>query len=202
MITSPDAILKLSGLGVWKGQEKSNGVLMIGDHVPRLESSYSRLVITPALAALGLEGVPFGNAVWYDQAKKATEPAVIYAGRPTAGTPVPVLAGVIKNEQGVMTGFPTNDSGARYGSLLLPHMKGTIIKRGYVSYKRVLAANLTTVIEYSAFGWNMCLFATNDAGLPVLAVPASYTNGVPTLTGCTYLGKVINLEKENESALV
>jgi hypothetical protein len=128
MITTPDAILKLSGQGVWRGLDKSNGVLMIGDAVPRVTTSAGRIVLTSALSALGLSGVPFGNGLWYDDNKKAQEPAVVYTGVPTGPGAVPRFAGILKHEQGVQTGFPTNDAGGPYGSLLLPHMKMTLIK--------------------------------------------------------------------------
>jgi hypothetical protein len=207
VISSPEAILKLSGAGAWRGLDKSNGVLMIGDHVPRITTSYSRLAITTALAALGLEGVPFGNAVWYDDANIATDTATIYTGAPTtadsgAATPAPRLAGIIKHEQGLQTGFPTDYSGPTYGNLLLPHMKGTLIKRGYVWYKTGLNAALAAPVAFADITRNMVMFVQTTTGLPVFGVPTGYTNGVPTLANCTYIGKIVQLEVENQGWLV
>jgi hypothetical protein len=229
MITTPDAILKLSGQGVWRGLDKSNGVLMIGDQVPRITTSFQRIVLTPALAALGLDGVPFGNGLWYDDSKKAAEPAVVYAGVPTGPGAIPRFAGILKHEQGVQTGFPMNDAGAPYGTLLQPHMKGTLIKAGFVWYKTGLDSG-GAAIDYSGVTRGMSLFAANDTGLPVFAeglaadgivlpdlsaaasvadLVSALTNlklssggGNPSLADAAFVGRVVHLEPENGGILV
>jgi hypothetical protein len=229
MITTPDAILKLSGQGVWRGLDKSNGVLMIGDHVPRIVTSFQRIVLTADLVALGLDGVPFGNALWYDDNRKATEPAVVYAGIPTNPGAVPRLAGILKHEQGVQTGFPMYDAGTTYGTLLKPHMKGSLIKFGFVWYKTGLDEN-GDPIDYAGITRDMSLFAADDTGLPVFAagtgadgitlpdltsastvanlvsllsgVQLAAAGGNPSLAGATYVGRVVHVEPENEGVLV
>jgi hypothetical protein len=207
MIASPDAILKLTGQGVWRGLDKSNGVLIIGDGVPRLETSYSRLVLSDALEALGLEGVPFGNILWYDDNVKATEPATVYAGIPVAAGAIPVVAGVLKNEQGVQLGFPLNNV-ASDRTVLLPHMKGTIITNAFVSYKTGIDA-AGDPVDYAGITRNMALFAQDATGLPVFAVPTGVnttvfnkTLGKPTLAGCTFIGSIVRIEPENEAVIV
>jgi hypothetical protein len=224
MIATPNAILKITGQGVWRGLDKSNGALMIGDAVPRITTSFSRVVITPALAALGLEGVPFGNAVWYDEYRKADDPATVYAGVPTGANAVPVLAGIIPFEQGVQSGFPTNDTG-QYGNVMLPHMKIRLIKRGFLWYKFGLDED-GYEIDYTGITRKMSLFAQNATGLPIFAegtvgavlpnLSAATTVGdlvtalselslgglEPKLDDATFLGRVIHVEPENEAALV
>ena len=48
----------------------------------------------------------------------------------------------------------------------------------------------------------MCLFARNAGGFPVLAVPTSFSNGIPVLSDCTYIGSIEQVEPENESVLI
>jgi hypothetical protein len=225
MIATPNAILKLAGQSVWRGQDKTNGVLMIGDHVPRITTSFSRLVLSPALTALGLEGVPFGSVVWYDDNQKTADPATVYAGMPTGPGAVPVLAGIIPAEQGVASGFPTNDSGT-HGHVMLPHMKMRLVKCGFLWYKYGLAED-GTEIDYAGITRGMSLFAQNTTGLPIFAegtrgITLPDLSGVssvgdlvtalsqvfvpgsaePELADATFIGRVIHLEPENESALV
>jgi hypothetical protein len=221
--------LKLSGQGVWRGLDKSNGVLMIGDAVPRVTTSFQRIVLTPALVALGLDGVPIGSGLWYDDNRKVQEPAVVHTGFPTASGAIPRFAGILKHEQGVQTGFPMNDAGSPYGTLLQPHMKGTLIKFGFVWYKTGLDEN-GTAIDYTGVTRDMSLFVANDTGLPVFAagtgadgitlpnLSAATTvadlvtalsnlnlaskGGNPELANATYVGRVVHLEPENEGILI
>jgi hypothetical protein len=224
MISTPDAILKLTGQSAWRGLNKSNGVVMIGDHVPRISTSFSRLVITPALAALGLAGVPFGNAVWFNDDRIAADPATVYTGIPVDAGAVPRLAGIIPLEQGVMSGFPTNYD-PTYGYVMLPHMKMRLMKRGFLWYKFGLDENLAP-ISFAQFNRGMSLFAQNSTGLPIFAegAPAALPDlsaaatvadlvtalsgyalkdaGNPVLADATFIGRVIHIEPENESVLV
>jgi hypothetical protein len=224
MISTPDAMLKLTGQGAWRGLDKSNGVVMIGDHVPRISTSFSRLVITPALAALGLPGVPFGNAVWFDDNQIAADPATVYTGFPTAPGAVPRLAGIIPLEQGVMSGFPTHYD-PQYGYLMLPHMKMRLMKNGFIWYKFGMDGNQDPV-AYGQIHRGMSLFAQNATGLPVfaeghgpvlpdvsgastvadlvtaLSLYEIKTPCVPVLDDATYIGRIIHIEPENESVLV
>ena len=200
MIESANAKLSAVGQRVWKGTDKSNGVLMLGDSVPHIETSYSEMALGTDLIGLGLPFIPFGNAVWYDDRDLASgKYAKIYGSKPTLGA---VFAGVIKYEQGVMTGFPMNEVSG-YNNGIMPHMKGTIIKRGFVWYKDCFAgATGTTKRKFEDITRDMCLFARDAGGLPVLAVPTSYSNGVPVLSDCTFVGTIEQLEPENEGVLI
>ena len=58
--TTPDAKLSVTGQKVWRGTDKSNGVLMLGDSVPHIETSYSKMELDSDLTGLGLPFIPFG----------------------------------------------------------------------------------------------------------------------------------------------
>jgi hypothetical protein len=203
MITSPDAKLSVTGQKVWKGTDKSNGVLMMGDSVPHIEISYSEMAVGTGegtLGALGLDYIPFGNAVWYDDGDIATKKyAKIYGSKPDTGAK---FAGIMKYEQGIATGFPmTQVSGYQYG--VKPWMKGTLIKRGFVWYKDCFAeATGTTKRAFADVTRSMCLFARDGSGLPVLAQPTAITDGIPVLSGCTFIGTIEEIEPENEAVLI
>ena len=198
--TTPDAKLSVTGQRVWRGTDKSNGILMLGDSVPHIETSYSKMELDSDLETLGLPFVPFGNAVWYDDNDIANKQyATIHGSKPSDGGS---FAGVMKYEQGVMTGFPMNDKSG-YGNGIMPHMKGTLIKRGFVWYKDCFAgATGSTKRDFKDITRNMCLFARNAGGFPVLAVPTSFSNGIPVLANCTYVGSIEQIEPENESVLI
>jgi len=198
--STPDAKISVTGQKAWRGTDKSNGILMLGDSVPHIETSYSEMVLGDDLTTLGLPYIPFGNAVWYDDRDLASgKYAKVYGSKPAKGA---VFAGIVKYEQGVMTGFPMNAKSG-YSNGLMPHMKGTLIKRGFVWYKDVFAAATgTTKVDFKDITRDMCLFVRNAGGLPVLAVPTSYTNGVPTLANCTFVGTIEQLEPETEGVLI
>lgn len=200
MTTSPDALLKVNGSQVWRGPDKSNGILMMGDSVPHIETSYAEMSLDTT-NGLNIGYVPFGNALWYDDADLASgKYAKVYDS--AAGLTTPKLAGIMKYEQGIATGFPMNQV-AGYQNGIMPHMKGTIIKRGFVWFKDCYAAATgTNKIAFSSITRSMCLFARDNTGVPVLAVPTTVTNGVPVLAGCTYIGKIEQLEPETEGVLI
>ena len=197
--TTPYAKISVTGQQVWKGTDKSNGILMMGDSVPHIETSCSEIAIGSGLTALGVPYIPFGNVVWYSDDDLPTKYAKVYGAKPSGGA---VVAGIVKYEQGVMTGFPMNGVSG-YANGILPHMKCTIIKRGFVWYKDCYAeATGTTKRAFEDVTRNMCLFARNATGLPVLAVPTSYSNGVPVLSDCTFVGTIEQLEPETEGVLI
>ena len=193
--------LSLTGNNIWRGGNKSNGKLQLL-HNFHLTTGYARIVIQPLLQteldAAGAIGVPFGNGVWYDRTKKSTEPGVIYAGVPTAGSPTPKLAGVLAYEAGLASGMPAANNGIQ------PMNKGKLIKRGFVMYKTGKAAAAGAAIAYSGINdATMYAFVENATGDPVFAAQTSYSAaGVPVLANCTYLGNIVHLEPENESWLV
>lgn len=200
MTMTPNAQLSANGAGVFKGQEKSNGVLMMGDSVPHIETSYSEMSLNTT-NGLNIGYVPFGNGLWYDDADLAAKKyAKVYDS--AAGLTKPRFAGIMKYEQGVATGFPMNQvSGYQNG--ILPHMKGTIIKRGFAWYKDCYAAATgTTKRSFADIDRTMCLFVRDATGLPVLAQPTSYANGKPVLANCTFVGTIEQIEPENESVLI
>lgn len=190
----------LASPAIWKGTNKSNGQLMpIRDYY--LEVGYSGLVITAALqaelTAAGETGVPFGNGLFYDRNIKASAPNKVYAGYPTAAGNVPKLAGIMAYDQAIASLQPAAAKGVQ------PHNKGKIIKRGFVRYKTGKAAAGGAAVAYADINdATMVMFVENSTGDPVFAVPTSYTNGVPVLANCTYVGKIVQLYPEDESVLV
>lgn len=208
MYTTPDAVLSAKGQRVFKGVDKSNGIMLMGDSVPHIETSCSEIVVGAGLTTAGLGYVPFGNAVWYDVSNvPAKDYATVFGARPLNGH----LAGIVKYEQGVATGFPMQLK-ASYGGIkqfgIAPWMKVTIIKKGFVFYKEffssVAKANGTSsdLMPFADVRRDMCMFASNTTGFPVLAAPTSISNGVPVLSGATFIGTIEQLEPENEAVLI
>jgi hypothetical protein len=184
-----DAILKLNGDDVFKGQPRSNGTLKL-IHDYSLTTGYSRLVISPALAATGVEGVPFGCGVWFDMNRKAVEPNVVYAGIPTATGADPVFAGIIAYEQALASGQPTQNN------KVMPHNKGKIVKRGFVEFKVALKATagpIYTELLYPDVTLPLNMYVVDATGLPVFA--ASVLSG----EDWTYVGKVLILDPDEQS---
>ena len=201
---TPNALLSAKGANVFRGGDKSNGVLMMGDSVPHIETSYSEMSLDTS-NGLNIGYVPFGNGLWYDDADLASgKVGKIYDS--ASALTKPVFAGIMKYEQGIATGFPMNLAAAASGTSqngVMPHMKGTIIKRGFVWYKDCYAASTgTTKVAFADITRSMCLFVRNATGLPVLAKPTSIANGKGVLSGCTFVGTIEQLEPENQSVLI
>ena len=172
-----DALLKITGNGIWKGLDKTNGKLMTTIGVPRVTLGYSRLTVTAALLATGVNGVPFGNGVWYDRYIKATQPGTIYGGVPTAATAIPKFAGVMVLDESIMNGQPVENS------VVLPMNKGKIAIRGLVQYKTAMDSS-GDEIAYADINDTMNMFVDNDTGYPVVAVgsilgPSAEDAGAP-----------------------
>lgn len=198
---TPDANISVTGRKAWQGTDKSNGILMLGDSVPHIETSFSSLVLGSGLTGLSIPYVPFGNVVWYSSADIANG---IY-GKVYGAMQDSVLhvAGIMKYVQGQDIGFTMNRvSGYQNG--VMPHMKGTIIKRGFVWYKQMYdSGDLDAFIDFADITMEMCLFANVATGLPVLAQPTEYsTYGRPLHSSGTFIGTIELLEPENESVLI
>ena len=223
-----DIPLKLTGNNIWRGGNLSNGKILFANGVPHLETGYGKLTIQSALQTeldtAGTNGVPFGNAVWYDRNKRATEPNSVYGGVPTASGAVPKLAGILAYEAGLASGQP----GANQG--VLPSNKAKLVKEAYVHYKTGKNAALNAILGYADINdATMFLFFEDATGDPVFAVPTGYggvtlptftattvadvvtalsgvaiaaTGGKPTLANCTYGGKIVGLYPEQKSVLV
>lgn len=200
MVQSPDAMISVNGSQVWKGPDKSNGILMMGDSVPHIETSYAKMSLDTT-NGLGIGYVPFGNALWYDDADLASgKYAQVYDS--AAALTTPKFAGIMKYEQGVATGFPMNQASG-YQNGIMPHMKGTIIKRGFVWYKDCYAgASGTTKRDFKDITRSMCLFVRDATGVPVLAKPTDFVDGKPVLSDCTFVGTIEQLEPETEGVLI
>lgn len=181
---SSGAILRMTGDGIWKGQDKTNGKLMKGMNIMQLTLGYSKLNLTTALIATGAAGVAFGNGVWYDRysTRKISQPGSVYGGQPTTVNAVPRLAGIVVQDEAIMTGQPI------YNDVLLAHNKGRIAVRGYVQYKTAFDS-AGDAVDYSDVDDTMNMFVDNDTGFPVVAagnisdpVPASSaTSGKATI---------------------
>lgn len=196
---SAGAILKMTGNGIWKGQDKTNGKLMKNMNIMQLTVGYSKLVTSAALIATGAAGVAFGNGVWFDRnpTVKAATPYTVHGGIPTAVGAVPRLAGVIVQDEAIMTGQPI------YNDVLLAHNKGRIAVRGYVQYKTALSST-GTAVDYTNVDDTMVMFVDDATGFPVVAAPGAIAAGTnkPTLAGHTYIGRIVLLFPEDEAWFV
>jgi len=183
-LQSSSGNLSLTGKGIWRGQNKSNGQLEKINSFD-LSVGYSGLTVGTALAAElageGVVAVPFGNAVWYDR-NVAGQTNHIYAGVPTAGSAKPKLAGIIKYDPALTSMQPANSLG------LMDYNKGTIVKRGFVRYKTAKVAASGAVRAFADIDdTTMKLFFENSTGDPVIATPTSW--GTAALTGLTDVQK-------------
>jgi len=206
-----DGILGLTGSAIWKGGDLTNGKLLKSPQAYHYTIGYSQLIIEDALISAGHTGVPFGAAVWYDRQAsiKSTKPGAVYGGIPTASGAVPVLAGIMILDEALLTGQPL------VGPEVLPMNKGRIGKRGFVMYKHALNAAGDDTLVYADVSETMSLFVQNSTGLPVMAVgtmptvtiaaldTATAISGLkPVLADHTYIGKIVNLEPENEAWII
>lgn len=195
-----DVPLSLTGNNIWRGSNLSNGKLDL--MTPHLEVGGGVLNITAALqaelTAAGEDGVPFGNAVWYNRYIKATAPNAVYAGIPTAANAVPKIAGVIAYDAGIQSGQPVFNKG------VMPYNKYKIIKFGFVRYKFGKDATFASQLKYADINdATMCLFFQNATGDPVFAAPTGNAgDGTPTLANATFGGKIVMLYPEDQSVLV
>jgi hypothetical protein len=192
----------LTGNGIWKGTNKNNGSLAL-IHNFHLSVGYSKLVIGAALQAelttASKSGVPFGNALWYDRQNLATQPNVVYAGVPTAGSPQPKVAGILALDPALQSMNPADNGGVQ------TYNKGKIIKAGFVRYKTAKVGVGGAQIVFSAINdMTMFLFAENTTGDPIFAAQSSLsaTTGKPLLTNATYIGKIVQIYPEDQSVLV
>lgn len=201
MISTPNATLSVTGKKAWQGTDKSNGILMLGDSVPHIEISFSALELGDGLPDLDLPYVPFGNALWYSADDIADGVYGKVYGAKQGDTSY--CAGILKYVQGADIAFTMNRlDGFQNG--VMPHMKGTLIKEGYVWYKKVYDGILGyNFIDFDDITLDMCLFVSAANGLPVLVKPTgNAANGVPTIDGGVFIGSISLLEPENESVLI
>ncbi len=204
METTNGLPLSLVGGNIWKGQNKTNGQLML-IHNYYLEVGYSELAISAALAAelaaLRKKTVPFGNGLFYDRYEKATKPHKVYAGSPVGTSAIPKLAGVIGFDAGLQSLQPAVGSDG-----VLPYNKGKIVKRGFLRYKfgknkpGTLGAAGCTMIGYSDIDdETMCFFIELDTGDPIFAAPTGFGGiTLPDLTGDTTVANLITHLSEVE----
>ena len=197
-----DFPLKLTGNNIWRGGNLTNGKILFANGVPHLETGYSKLTVQAALQteldAAGAQGAPFGNAVWYDRYRRATEPNSVYAGVPTAANAVPKLAGILAYDAGIASGQPVANNG------VLPHNKAKLVKEAYVHYKTGKNGALNAAVAYADINdATMVLFFELATGDPVFAAPTGNAgDGTPTLANCVYGGKIVGLYPEQKSVLV
>lgn len=217
--------LSLTSPKIWRGQNESNGQLML-IHNYHLAVGYSKLVISTALqaelTAAGKNGVPFGNGLWYDRNLLTTKPNTVYAGIPTASGAVPKFAGVLAYDAAISSLQPANAEG------LLDYNKGKLIKRGFLRYKFGKNDAAGDAIGYDDITDDMLLFFEDDTGDPVFAEPdeldiilPTFTaaavadvvtalsnkggltgTGKPTLADCTYAGKIIHRDVEDKAVII
>lgn len=212
-----NAPLKIGGAQTWRGQDRTNGFLMrnADGRIPAIQESFSAMNIGGG-SALAAEGaVPWGNALWLDQAQLETKPGTVFADKPTKG----ILVGVVKFDQAWQTGHPVLGWG-----LQAAFAKGTRIRSGLVGYKQsmqavgdeanylaLLKGNMTHDVDtvrlvYSDWvaalaaaneGDRLGLFFGNASGFPIIQVVPAGT--VPELANATFGGFGEIFENENQT---
>lgn len=205
--SSPNAKINITGSDIFTGKQKTNGVLLRGDAVPYVAASWSNFTITDGLkAALGAnssEIVPFGNGVWEEWTQSVEDAGQVFCGYPSVAAGTGRLfkfAGVLLHDQGLQTMSPMHED-PTFGFGILDTSRGTIVKDGYMSYKRLWDTG-GTELDLNALTPDMKFFVLDEDGRPVAAVPTGSTNGIPTLADCTYAGDLLSFDKENRAAII
>jgi hypothetical protein len=201
---------------LWKGTNKTNGFLMrsVDGRIPALQLPIGRLVIDVAnpLSDDGL--VPWGNALWRDNATIDTRPGAAHAEKPAKGE----LVGVLKFNQGWQAGNPVQPWGVP------SYSKGVIVNDGLVGYKTAMtdAAHAAEYLSYlkgvsaqdipavrttykewvaalkaGAAGSKLGLFFDNESGFPIVSVVAD--PAAPVLSGAPCAGSAVVFEREHEA---
>jgi hypothetical protein len=225
-----DIPLSLISPNIWRGQNKSNGQLM-KLHEYSLAVGYAALVISPKLAteltAMDRNSIPFGNAAWYDDHIRTTMPNKVYGGIPVASGAVPKLAGVIAYDPALASMQPVNADGIMpYNKGKLIKRGFVHYKTGKAAVATFADDGTDAVLSYASIDpATMALFFEKATGDPVFAVPTGYGPDLsaattvaqlaaainaanlegawkPTLAGCVYAGKIIQLYPEDGSVLV
>jgi hypothetical protein len=217
----PGMPLDVSNLeALYRGGNKTNGFLMRNSdgRIPALQLPVGRFLIDAANVLYDDDFIPWGNGVWTDIAGIATRPGGMHAEKPSKG----LFAGVLKLNQGWLAGNPVQPNG------LPSYSKGTVVARGLVGYKTVMAAvgkedeylaylkgardqdvagTRTTWKEWTAAyaaagdGSRLGLFFGDDSGFPVVSVVAKADVASPVLTGATFAGFAAVFEKEHEAVI-
>lgn len=224
MIGTP---LTINAANVWRGQDRTNGFVMknIDGRIPALKESFSRLNIGAASVLYAPGVVPFGNALFRDNAVIDVSPGAVQSDKPTKAR----FQGVLQFEQGIQTGHPVQNWG------IMTFSKGTLVRKGLVGYKQAMTAVLatpaaqeanylallggdkakdvvatrTTYAEWiaaqkaGADGDKLGLFFANTSGFPIvqLVLAANINNPTAGFTngGVTFGGWAEIFEKENQA---
>lgn len=212
--------MKIGGINSWRGIDRTNGFLMrnADGRLPATQDSFADIIVDGSLATATAGAIPWGHALFMDQALVATKPGTVYTSKPTKG----ILTGVIKFDQGIATGHPVQNWG------LMEFGKGVRIRNGLVGYKqtmtavgreaqyldmlkgdvaldvdanRHLYANWVAAWAAGTAGHRLALFFGNASGYPIMTVVAS-GSATPALANATFGGYVEILEPENQTAFV
>jgi hypothetical protein len=187
---------------LWKGSNKTNGFLMRNSdgRLPALQLPIGRMYIDAAnvLSDDGL--VPFGNALWRNNAEIASKSGALHLEKPVKGE----FIGVLKYNPGWSAGNPVQPWGVPVYS------KGVIIAEGLVGYKTAMAAigqeaeylkylkgdvaqdktavrtvyaDWVAALQAAAAGTRLALFFDEASGFPLVAAVAPGGAAVQVLTG-------------------
>ena len=187
---------------LWKGSNKTNGFLMRNSdgRLPALQLPIGRMYVDAAnvLSDDGL--IPYGNALWRDNALIDTRPGAVHAEKPVKGE----FIGVLKYNPGWSAGNPVQPWGVPVYS------KGVLVAEGLVGYKtamtavggeaaylkylkgdtaqdiaavRTVYADWAAALKAAAAGTKLALFFDDASGFPLVVVVASGGAAVQVLTG-------------------
>ena len=187
---------------LWKGSNKTNGFLMRNSdgRLPALQLPIGRMYVDAANVLSDDEIVPYGNALWRNNAEIVSKPGALHLEKPAKGE----FIGVLKYNPGWSAGNPVQPWGVPVYS------KGVTIAEGLVGYKTAMAvigqeadylkylkgdaakditavrtvyADWVAALQAAAAGTKLALFFDDAGGFPLVAVVAPGGAAVQVLTG-------------------
>lgn len=218
-IYGTNSLLSVSSSNVWRGEARTNGVVMrsADGRIEAVRQSFSALDVGVSHPLATESVVPWGNALWIDTGAIDTKPGTMCAQKPTKG----YLFGVLEHNRGWVTGHPVQPFGLPKDS------RGEVVRRGLVMYKQTMTAagqaanyaallkgNLTHdtgttrkvytdwvgTLKAAADGSKLGLFFHTASGFPIIGAVAEGEH--PVLADAVFGGWVEIFEPENAAVWV
>lgn len=204
LYSSDNAKISIKGNDIFKGKQKTNGVPLQGEFIYSLRTGGSVITITDSLkASLGVNNtpiIPFGHGLWNEVTNPMRDSGKIFCGLPVEVGRTFAFVGILMHDAGLQTGTPMFEN-EELGFGIQEHNMYTILKQGYAWYKRLWDASKTE-LDFTTLTHDMQIFVLNEDGRPVAAVPTGFTDGVPTLADCTYVGKIVVFDGDTKSVVI